>query len=249
MLRSVNIYKKRRYFVLKGNFIKILVGRLEGEILTERVKNDDRRNFGQTVREARRKKDIGLREFARKLGIDYSRLSRIERGKRPPPELEIVIKMAKILEISKNKLLRLVGVPEEVVSEFEADIGNESWITGRVSGKKGELTIVDTGKWKLRIVEEPTEERVLLGLRPKDITLFSKDDSFSDTSARNQIEGEITDINPKENYNLVELNCDNFTLTVAITDTSLSKLDLRVGKKVYATFKATAPKIKKANEQ
>jgi transcriptional regulator with XRE-family HTH domain len=57
--------------------------------------------FGEFVKEKRLEKDIGLREFCRKLSIDASNWSKIERGVKAPPQNERKLKqIAKILGIS-----------------------------------------------------------------------------------------------------------------------------------------------------
>ena len=199
--------------------------------------------FGRKIRRAREEKDIGLRELARKVGIDYSNLSRVERGKRPPPDLDVVVRIAKELDMDRAALLELAGVPEEVFMK-SSDEERRSWITGKVKGKAGDLTEVDAGEWTLHIVEAPESEKIKIGLRPEDITLYLSEKGFSGSSARNRIKGAITEIEDFENYNLVTVDCGSFSLEVAITDTSLEKMDLSPGSEVFATFKATAPLIK-----
>ena len=203
----------------------------------------DRLAFGRKVRRSRKDKGIGLRELARRIDVDYSNLSRIERGQRPPPDLETVVRIADELDIERTDLLSLAGVPEEVFAE-ESKEERRSWITGKVADKSDDLTEIDTGDWKLHIAKETSAEEVRLGLRPEDITLFLSKEGFSGSSARNRIKGTIEGLEDYENYNLVTVNCGSFSLEVAITDTSLDKMDLKPGKEVYATFKATAPLVK-----
>jgi len=203
----------------------------------------DRLAFGRKVRRSRKGKGIGLRELARKIDLDYSNLSRIERGQRPPPDLNTVIQIAKELEIERGELLNLAGVPKEVIMKNSGE-ERRNWISGKVTGRTNDLTEIDAGDWKLHIVEEPSEEKVKLGLRPEDITLFLSAEGFSGSSARNRIEGSVAEVKDYENYNLVTVDCGSFSLEVAITDTSLEKMDLKPGKEVYATFKATAPLVK-----
>ncbi|MFW6190920.1 MAG: TOBE domain-containing protein [Candidatus Bipolaricaulota bacterium] len=204
---------------------------------------ENRSEFGNRVRQAREDTGIGLRELARNVDMDYSNLSRIERGQRPPPDLETVIRIAKELEVEERELLKLAGVPEELI---RGHLGEErlTWIRGRVAGRSGNLTEIDAGDWTLGIVEEPAKEEVRLGLRPEDITLFLTNEGFSGSSARNRIRGTVSEIENRDNYNLVELDCGSFQLKAAITDTSLEKMDLSPGKEVFATFKATAPVIR-----
>ncbi|MEF8916670.1 MAG: helix-turn-helix domain-containing protein [Candidatus Bipolaricaulota bacterium] len=202
-----------------------------------------RSGFGRQVRQTRKEKGIGLRELSRRVGIDYSHLSRIERGKRPPPDLEVVVKIARELGIDRTKLLNLAGVPEEVITEY-GDQETRNWISGVVAGKEDDLTKISAGDRMLYTVEKPEADEVLLGLRPEDITLHLPDEAFSSGSARNTIKGAVSNIEDYENYNLVAVDCGSFNLKVAITDTSLEKMNLVPGKKVYATFKATAPVIR-----
>lgn len=201
-----------------------------------------RRSFGREVRQTRKEKEIGLRELSRRVGIDCSHLSRIERGKRPPPDLEVVVKIARELEIDRTKLLNLAGVPEEIIAENDGEARN--WIPGVVAGKEGDLTKISAGDRILYTVKNPEADEVLLGLRPEDITLHLPDEGFSSGSARNTIKGTVSNIEDNENYNLVTVEWGNFSLEVAITDTSLEKLNLMPGKEVFATFKATAPVIR-----
>ncbi len=65
------------------------------------------RNFGETIRELRVARDLGLRETAMKMGISPAYLSRIERGKERPPRPEIIKEMAKMLAADPDVLFRL----------------------------------------------------------------------------------------------------------------------------------------------
>jgi transcriptional regulator with XRE-family HTH domain len=59
--------------------------------------------FGQLVKEGRLAKGIGLREFCRKLEIDASNWSKVERGTLAPPQDEKKLKkIANILGIEPN---------------------------------------------------------------------------------------------------------------------------------------------------
>ena len=207
---------------------------------------ENRLAFGKKIRRARKKKGFGLREFARKIDIGYSNLSRIERGERPPPDLELVIKIARELDVDQNQLLHLAGVPKEVI-ENRRNGEKINWISGRVVGKSGNLTEIDAGDWTLHVVEEPDSVDVLLGLRPADVTLFLTDAGFEGSSARNRIKGTVKQLEACENYNLALLDCGSFSLEVAITDTSLKRMNLTPGTEVFATFKATAPMVKSGN--
>jgi len=59
--------------------------------------------FGQFVKDERLERGIGLREFCRRLGVDASNWSKVERGVLPPPQDERRLKkIAEILGIHSD---------------------------------------------------------------------------------------------------------------------------------------------------
>jgi len=59
--------------------------------------------FGQFVKKERLARGVGLREFCRRLGIDASNWSKVERGTlAPPQDVEKLKKIAKVLGIHQN---------------------------------------------------------------------------------------------------------------------------------------------------
>jgi len=66
-------------------------------------------NFGTRIRELRKLKDISLRDFAERIEIDFTYLSKIENGKVYPPSEKKIVAMAKELNVSKEELLNLSG--------------------------------------------------------------------------------------------------------------------------------------------
>ena len=75
--------------------------------------------FGATIRELREEKHIGLRQFARMLGVSATYLSKIERDELPPPAEERVKEIARLLERDPDELLALAG---KVASDLGAII-------------------------------------------------------------------------------------------------------------------------------
>ena len=65
--------------------------------------------FGQTIRQKRTKKKLGLREFARKIEVSPAYLSKVERDEFNPPSGEKIAVMAQYLEINPDELLALAG--------------------------------------------------------------------------------------------------------------------------------------------
>lgn len=60
--------------------------------------------FGQNVRESRQAKGITLEAFAHDVGLSYSYVGELERGRRNPT-LKVVERIASALEVDPLKLL------------------------------------------------------------------------------------------------------------------------------------------------
>ena len=78
----------------------------------------ERREFGVVVREGRVRKGVSLRRLANLSGIDYSRLSRIETGTRPAPDLASIRALAGILDLDLGELLVASGTSRSVVEDL-----------------------------------------------------------------------------------------------------------------------------------
>jgi transcriptional regulator with XRE-family HTH domain len=76
------------------------------------------REFGQTVREMREARNLGLRAAAEHLGISPAYLSRIERGKERPPKPELIKKIARLLGGDADLLFRLGTSTDPDIAEY-----------------------------------------------------------------------------------------------------------------------------------
>jgi len=77
-----------------------------------------RRSFGGVVRAGRLEKGLSLRDLADRTGIDYSRLSRMETGSRPAPDLASLRELSRTLDLDLSDLLVAAGTAREVVDEL-----------------------------------------------------------------------------------------------------------------------------------
>lgn len=68
-----------------------------------------REKFGAFIRRERERKEIGLREMAKKIGVSPTYLSKIERDEFAPPTEEKVRKIAEIIGRDPDELLALAG--------------------------------------------------------------------------------------------------------------------------------------------
>ena len=79
--------------------------------------------FGKRIRELREKKrdtdpSFSLRQFAAKVGISPTFLSKIENGDFDPPSAENIKKMAALLDCNADELLALAGKVDPDISEI-----------------------------------------------------------------------------------------------------------------------------------
>ena len=135
-----------------------------------------------------------------------------------------------------------VGSPSDIfclpqsrdVAEF---IGIENILPGVVVDRDGELLTVGVNGHFLQVVSNfAVGEKVYVLIRPEDITFaFSKEKS----SARNSLDGAIKRMTPIGTLVRIEVDC-GFPLLGVVTRNSADELDFIVGKKINASFKATA---------
>src|SRR3990172_9473416 len=72
------------------------------------------RGFGRQLRETRKGRDLGIKALGQLVGVDYSYISRVERGLTKPSE-EFVRKVARALRVKAEPLLASAGhLPSDV---------------------------------------------------------------------------------------------------------------------------------------
>ena len=65
--------------------------------------------FGKYIRSLRLKKQLAQRDLAELVKIDFTYLSKIENDKVPPPSEDVISKLAKELDTSKEELMALAA--------------------------------------------------------------------------------------------------------------------------------------------
>ncbi len=125
------------------------------------------------------------------------------------------------------------------VAEF---VGIENVLSGRVRFVEAGLLHVEVGQVLVQIAGEARPgQGVALVLHPEEVTLHLERGAPS--SARNLLAGVIRELLPSGRSTwLVQLDC-GFELAAQVTERSRQELNLTVGKRVYAAFKATAPLV------
>ncbi len=79
--------------------------------------------FGRRIRHLREAKKVvdstfSLRQFAQKVGISATFLSKVETGEFDPPKAEHIIRMAQLLEVDADELLALADKTDPELEEI-----------------------------------------------------------------------------------------------------------------------------------
>ncbi|MFC1923636.1 ABC transporter ATP-binding protein [Chloroflexota bacterium] len=118
-------------------------------------------------------------------------------------------------------------------------LGSENVLPGFVMDSRDGKMFIDVAGKKLEAIGNiETGKEVFFCVRPEDIILWNTSD-MPQSSARNQLDGNITSISNKGPLLQINLDC-GFPLIVLITRASAQELDIEPGMEVCTTFKASA---------
>lgn len=83
--------------------------------------------FGDLIKEYRQKQNLSIRELARRIDVDISYISRMEKNAHSSPSFTILVRLAKELELDFEELLRLfdTGVTTRDLNLGHLDAKNE----------------------------------------------------------------------------------------------------------------------------
>ena len=184
-------------------------------------------------------------------------------------DLDEAVRLGDRMAVVIEGQLRQCDAPERVLSapldgEVAAFVGAETRLPGRVVSTHEGIALVDVGQCQIEAVSAVQPGRsVLCCLRPEDVTLWSIDGRGSGTgevrrrlsgspgdsaaeaparfvsSARNQLPGRVSRTVSQGSLMRVSIDC-GIPLVASITRASAADMALEEGKKVIATFKASA---------
>ena len=123
---------------------------------------------------------------------------------------------------------------EPVSEEIASFVGVENVIKGKIISNEDGMVVVETGDYKIRALSNFNKGKVNVFIRPENIILSKVK---LESSARNCIVGKISKIN--QFGATFRVYMDN-GLSALVTKHAIEDLGLISGKKVYASFKATA---------
>lgn len=132
---------------------------------------------------------------------------------------------------------------EPVNEEVARFVGIETILRGHVEAVSQGLATVAVSGWTLEVAGPLTPgERVLVCLRPEEITLFPRRTTAPASSARNQLCGSVIRHLPIGSTFRVTIDC-GIPIVATVTRQSWEQLGLENGSEVVAAFKATAPHV------
>ncbi|MFH0941522.1 MAG: ABC transporter ATP-binding protein [Chloroflexota bacterium] len=154
-------------------------------------------------------------------------------------------RLASRVAVLLNGQIRQVGTPGEIFSSPESqevaefvEIGNI--LPGITVGREANLlTVKVNGRPVQAVASREVAEEVSVLVRPEDVVLSL---SPGKSSARNTFEGTVTSFHTMGPLVRIELDC-GFSLFGVLTRSSAQELDLHTGKKIFASFKATAAHV------
>ena len=135
-----------------------------------------------------------------------------------------------------------VGPPSEVftrpltrkAAEF---LGVENILPGRIVSSREGIAVIDLDGTEVQVVTHLKDGPVEVFIRPEEIILS---DNPISTSARNLLTSEVVEVNVEGALARVFLERG---ITALITRRSAEEMEIRPGRRLFATFKATAPHV------
>ncbi|MEC9310011.1 MAG: ABC transporter ATP-binding protein [Chloroflexota bacterium] len=165
-------------------------------------------------------------------------------------EIEEALAIGDIVQIVESGKTLTIGEPLAILGQPGQErvaniIGVENLIPMQVdsiSASDGTMVCTPilnkTPKLEIPLTDVAERASVTVGIRASDIILSR--DRVERSSARNQIQGNVTDIQMFSPGYRITLNCSGIVLSCQITGTSLSEMGIEKGSDVWAVFKASS---------
>ena len=228
--------------------------------------------FGEIISEARMKAGLSLRELSARVGIEYSRLSRIEHGSRPAPALSDVRALAGVLDLDIEDLLVAAGNPREVVDhllwlerlrcaqDMSRDVDVDRLLRSPLQEKNrfrvsvverdGALCTVRFGEDRLLVLSFLQNEELTVEIPPEAVILAPLGCSRCVGMWENRFPVSVRKV--RRLGQLVDVvvagSNSGFELNVVHTDRGLETVGLEIGSRLYAMVAATAIQVYSAKE-
>ncbi len=216
--------------------------------------------FGDVVRTGRLQKGLSLRDLADRTGIEYSRLSRMETGTRPAPDLASLRELSRSLDLDLSDLLVAAGTAREVVDELlwseRLNVGDalpdvaaycpgdsallrRNTFRGSVTRRVGARCEVGLGEETLTVFSFSASESLVIEIPPETVTVFRTDPALVLGPRENVFAMRVRRVRRLGQITNLVLEGRGFTLN-ALESATNEGASLEVAERVFAFVPAVA---------
>ena len=217
--------------------------------------------FGEVIHLARDNAGLSLRELASRTGIDFTRLSKIEHGRRPAPELSKIRALADLLHLNMADLLVAAGTSREVMEHLLWSERLKSRKTPRdpccylpatwpfvgknafrvqVLTRDRALCVVALGGEKLAVLSFISDEEFVIRIPPEMVMVYRRKSHAVAGSAENMFSAQVKKVRQLGQVANLVLSCKGFELNTLHSQRKVMEMDLRKEERVFVVVQATA---------
>ncbi len=162
-------------------------------------------------------------------------------------DYEEALALADRVAVFEDGGITQIGTPKSVFKQPKSGfiakfVGIKNFFRGELQkdGSYSSKFIIDNFKTVFYSSETGFQGSGCLIIKSEDITISK---TFTDSSARNNFEGIVADIEQRETGFEVTVDINGLELSALITELSLKKLNLKINEKAFVSFKANAVKF------
>lgn len=226
--------------------------------------------FRVLLREARERKSLSLRSLANRVGIEYSRLAKMESGTRPAPGLAEIRRLADILDLDMGDLLVAAGTSREVMEhllwserlhpnlpgkDLRAYVPERSSLIAknafrvRVLRRDGALCTVTLGGTKLSVFSFAGVENLSIHIPPEAVFIHRVAPGPASSGSENILPTRVKKVRRFGQMANLVLAGDGFELNTLHTDRTIDRLGISEGDAVFASVQATAIRTEASSKE
>lgn len=200
--------------------------------------------FSKFIKKKRHQMGLSVRALAEKCSLNYTRLSKIENGLRPVPDINAIVLMAVALEVEPDFLIQKAGIVKDGTLAFSSDQGLNCILAEITDWKDNLAEIKDINGHLFSAVTPIKSGKIIFEIPPENISIFI-DDQDVITSIRNRIQGNVSSIKTSPGASLVTIDSNGLLIVALVTNRSIESMNIKVGKTVIGRFKAAAVRVKR----
>jgi transcriptional regulator with XRE-family HTH domain/molybdopterin-binding protein len=217
--------------------------------------------FGSVLKTAREAKAYSLRELGERVGIEYSRLARIEHGTRPAPGLAEIRRLSDALDVDMADLLVAAGTSREVMGHLlwsershakrsKVDEGpylpewsplvTKNRYRVRVLRRDGALCTVALGRCELSVFSFSVAPYLSIRIPPETVVVVRGPVESEASTVDNVLPVRVKKVRRLGQVTNLVLSGDGFEMNSLHAGRRVARLGLAEGKDAFATVQATA---------